>query len=79
MRTQHLSKLRTPAFFVHGTRDPFGSISELEEALKVIPARTKLMKVEGAGHDLNFGKKAGEDVRDDLPAAILAAFQPFFS
>jgi uncharacterized protein len=79
LRTQHLSKLRTPAFFVHGTRDPFGSISELEEAIKAIPARTKLMKVEGAGHDLNFGKKADEGVREDLPAAILAAFQPFFS
>lgn len=79
LRTQHLSKLRTPAFFVHGTRDPFASISELEEAMKLIPARTKLMKVEGAGHDLNFGKKAEEDARDDLTAAILTAFQPFFS
>ena len=79
LRTQHLSKLRTPAFFVHGTRDPFGSISEMEQAIKVVPARTKLMKVDGAGHDLNFGKKTLEEKREDLPELVLAAFQPFFS
>lgn len=79
LRTQHLSRLRTPAFFVHGTRDPFGSIPELEEALKLVPARTKLMKVDGAGHDLNFGKKAEEESRDYLLTSVLAAFQPFFS
>ena len=28
-RTQHLPDLRTPALFVHGTRDPFGTIEEL--------------------------------------------------
>jgi len=78
-RTQHLSKLRTPTFFVHGTRDPFASISELEEALKLIPARTKLLRVDGAGHDLNFGKHALEGAKDNLPQSILAAFQPFFS
>lgn len=79
LRTQHLSKLKTPAFFVHGTRDPFASISELEQALKLVPARTRLMKVEGAGHDLNFGKKSEEEPRNHLPASVLAAFQPFFS
>jgi predicted alpha/beta-hydrolase family hydrolase len=50
-RTQHLPNLRTPALFVHGTRDPFGSIAELEQALKMVPARTKLLAVESAGHD----------------------------
>jgi uncharacterized protein len=78
MRTQHLPKLHTPTFFVHGTRDPFGSISELEEVIKLIPARTRLVKVEGAGHDLNFAKGT-EDTQNHLAALILAAFQPFFS
>jgi uncharacterized protein len=79
-RTQHLSKLRTPAFFVHGTRDPFGSIAEMEDALKSIPARTKLMKVDGAGHDLNFGHNSPEDAeKNGLLGSVLAAFQPFFS
>ena len=71
-RTQHLPSLRTPSLFVHGTRDPFGSIRELEQALKMIPARTKLVAVEGAGHDLGFKGKAR---REELPAEIVANFQ----
>jgi predicted alpha/beta-hydrolase family hydrolase len=74
-RTQHLPDLRTPTLFVHGTRDPFGSIEELQRAIKIIPARTKLLTVEGAGHDLGFRGKARND---DLAAGVLAEFQKFF-
>jgi predicted alpha/beta-hydrolase family hydrolase len=55
-RTAHFPALRTPALFVHGTKDPFGTIEELSEALKMIPVETELITVEGAGHDLNRGK-----------------------
>jgi predicted alpha/beta-hydrolase family hydrolase len=55
MRTTHFSELRTPAFFVHGSRDPFGSVLEMEAALSMIPARTELMIVEGAPHGLSVG------------------------
>ena len=73
-RTQHLPDLRTPTLFVHGTRDPFGSIEEIERAIKMIPAKTKLLAVEGAGHDLGFkGKK------EDLPKQIVSAFRVFFA
>ena len=51
-RTEHFAALRTPALFVHGTRDPFGSIAELEGAMRLIPARTVLIPVEGAPHGL---------------------------
>ena len=71
MRTQHLPKLRTPSLFVHGTRDPFGSIEEMEEALQLIPAKKELLKIEGAGHDLSFRGKAKAT---DLPARLFAAF-----
>jgi predicted alpha/beta-hydrolase family hydrolase len=74
LRIQHLPKLRTPALFVHGTRDPFGSLEEMESALKLIPAKTMLLPVEGAGHDLGF---KGKTKRDDLPEAVLAALQVF--
>jgi len=74
-RTQHLPKLHTPVLFVHGTRDPFGSIEEMESALKLIPAKTELIPVEGAGHDLGF---KGKSKRDDLPATVVAAFQKLF-
>ena len=72
LRTQHLPNLRTPSLFVHGTRDPFGSVEEMTNALQLIPAKTELMKVEGAGHDLGF---KGKSQVQELPAQILAAFQ----
>lgn len=62
LRTQHLPKLQTPSLFVHGTRDPFGSIEEIRRALALIPAKKKLLPVEGAGHDLGFTKKSNSDV-----------------
>ena len=71
-RTQHLPDLRTPTLFVQGTRDPFGSIEEIQRAIKMIPAKTKLLTVDGAGHDLGFKGKAKEG---NLAATILAEFQ----
>jgi uncharacterized protein len=55
LRTEHLPNLRIPALFVHGTKDPFGSIEEMRGALHVIPAKTQLVVIEGAGHDLARG------------------------
>jgi predicted alpha/beta-hydrolase family hydrolase len=73
-RTQHLPDLRTPALFVSGTRDPFGSIVELLQALKMIPAKTKLVRIEGAGHDLGFKGKAKAD---SLPQQIFLELTTF--
>lgn len=73
-RTQHLPNLRTPTLFVHGTRDPFASIAELEQAMKMIPAKTKLVPVEGAGHDLGFKGKAR---REELLREVVEEFRIF--
>jgi hypothetical protein len=60
-RTGFFAEWRTPALFVHGTRDPFGTVEELRAAMARIPARVDLMVVEGAGHDLKAaGRKGGE-------------------
>src|SRR5580700_1932845 len=75
LRTQHFFHLQTPALFVQGTRDPFGSIAEIEQALKLIPAKTKLLTIEGAGHDLGFKGKSRPRA---LPDAVFAAFKDFF-
>jgi len=75
LRTQHFPKLQMPALFVEGTRDPFGSIEEISVALKLIPAKTALVTVEGEGHDLGF---KGKKKRSDLGALVLAEFQKFF-
>jgi predicted alpha/beta-hydrolase family hydrolase len=75
LRIQHLPNLRTPSLFVHGTRDPFGSIEEISKALDLIPAKTELMTVEGAGHDLGF---KGKERAAALPAIVFARFAEMF-
>jgi predicted alpha/beta-hydrolase family hydrolase len=64
LRTSFFPELRTPALFVHGSDDPFGSIGELTDAIKLIPAPVELLPVERSGHDL---KRAG-----DMGAEMLA-------
>jgi hypothetical protein len=76
LRIQHLPKLEVPVLFVEGTHDAFGSIAEIESALKLIPARTALLKVEGAGHDLGF---KGKVTREDLPGMVLTEFRRLFA
>ena len=75
LRIQHLPNLRTPSLFVHGTRDPFGNIEEMSKALQVIPAKTELMTVEGAGHDLGF---KGRERALELPPIVFARFAEIF-
>jgi predicted alpha/beta-hydrolase family hydrolase len=70
-RTDHFAKLRLPILFVHGSRDPFGAVSDLDAARKLIPARTALLVVEG-GHDLGFARGKSES---DLPAKVVAGFR----
>jgi predicted alpha/beta-hydrolase family hydrolase len=71
LRTQHFPNLRTPSLFGQGTRDPFGSIEEMEKALELIPALKQLLRIEGAGHDLNFkAKKAAQE----LPSRVFDAW-----
>jgi hypothetical protein len=72
LRIQHFSNLQTPALFVHGTFDGFGSIDELTTALKLIPAPIKLLPISSAGHEL-MTKQNG----DQLPDRIAEAFQVF--
>jgi hypothetical protein len=56
LRTAHFPSLRTPALFVHGDADPFGSPEELRAALELIPSSTRLMLIARAGHDLRKGR-----------------------
>jgi predicted alpha/beta-hydrolase family hydrolase len=63
LRTAHFPKLQTPALFVHGTRDPFGSPEELKQALSLIAGKTQLLEIEGAGHELGRNAAAtGEKI-----------------
>jgi len=62
LRTAFFPEWRTPALFVHGTRDPFGSVEELRDAIARIPARVDLLPVEGAGHDLKTAGRMGGEI-----------------
>ena len=74
LRTGHFPVLQTPALFVHGTRDGFGSIAEMNAALKLIPARTELLPVADAGHELLTKRN-----REDLPQFVVEAFRSFIN
>ena len=74
LRTGHFPTLQTPAMFVHGTRDGFGSVSELEAALSLIRAQTKLLPIASAGHELLTKQN-----RDELPKTVVEAFRSFAS
>jgi uncharacterized protein len=69
LRTKHLPNLRTPSFFAHGTNDPFGSVEEIRNALQLIRARTELLTVEGAGHDLGFKNATAKAVSKESTGA----------
>jgi predicted alpha/beta-hydrolase family hydrolase len=56
LRTTHFPALRTPAVFVSGTKDPFGTVAELTAALGLIPSSPQYLQIERAGHDLARGK-----------------------
>ncbi|HZT38020.1 MAG TPA: alpha/beta fold hydrolase [Bryobacteraceae bacterium] len=58
-RTAHLRNLRVPTLFVHGSRDPFGSLEEMRAALELIPGRVRLLEFEGAGHELGGKSREG--------------------
>lgn len=58
LRTQHFPQLQTAALFIHGTRDPFGSIEEMRAALAAIPGRHQLVAIEKVGHELGAATAA---------------------
>jgi predicted alpha/beta-hydrolase family hydrolase len=72
LRTSHFPDLKTPAFFVHGVRDGFATSVEMEAALELIPARTELLPIPNAGHELISARN-----RAELSEQIVKAFLSF--
>jgi uncharacterized protein len=69
LRVAHFPRLRTPALFVHGTMDPFGSVTELRRALTSIPVPTSLHLEPGVGHDLGAAGRS-RTALSDLAARV---------
>jgi uncharacterized protein len=64
LRTDHFPRIHVPALFICGTRDPFGTREELEQATRAIPAEVTHAWLEGARHDL----KGADQTLADLVA-----------
>ncbi len=74
-RTKHFPHLHTAALFVQGTKDPFASSQEIEAAIQLLPGRKSLVLIEGAGHDLGYGRKKTDAA---VGTTILDRFLSFF-
>jgi predicted alpha/beta-hydrolase family hydrolase len=70
-RIAHLAALRVPAFFVHGTRDGFGTPEEIGAAQALVPAPTGLLIVEGGAHDLVGAADAAPALAERIAGAFL--------
>lgn len=68
-RIEHLPGITVPTVFTHGTSDPFGTPDELRAAVALVGARTEIVEVTGARHDL--GSKTL-----DVPALAVDAAIP---
>jgi predicted alpha/beta-hydrolase family hydrolase len=70
LRVEHLPALRLPCLFVSGTKDPFATPSELEEATAMIPGPVVHVWIDGGRHEL---KGVEVDVADAVAAWVSAA------
>ena len=76
LRTAHFAQLRTPALFVSGTKDEFGTLEEMKCAVALISGKTQIQTVEGAGHDL---KKGAFDVSGQVVDVFERFLRPTYS
>jgi hypothetical protein len=56
LRTAHFPQIVVPSFFIQGKNDPFASVPEMVQAVSLIPAKTELCAIKGAGHELSSGE-----------------------
>lgn len=73
LRTSHFPSVHTKALFIHGSRDPFGAPGEMKEAIRLIPAETKIVLMNGAGHEL-----AARSSLAEAGESIAEAWREFF-
>jgi predicted alpha/beta-hydrolase family hydrolase len=52
LRTEHFGGINVPTLFAHGSKDAFGSVEEMNEALPLIEGPTHLEVFEGATHGI---------------------------
>ncbi|MBK8178350.1 MAG: dienelactone hydrolase family protein [Planctomycetes bacterium] len=79
LRAEHFRALVQPALFLSGTRDALCDLPRLRRALETYGGQAELEVIEGADHDFNCPKRAGdlkkptaESMAEDLAARIEA-------
>lgn len=70
LRTAHFPEVHTKSLFIHGARDGFATREEMQSALRLMGAETRLVTIEGAGHELMTKKN-----RAQLTAEVSEKFQ----
>jgi uncharacterized protein len=77
LRDAHFPQIRVPALFVQGSKDPFGSVEEMKNSLRLWKAPFEHMVVDGAGHDLGWSGKRRSGFAE-LPSSIADRFKALF-
>ena len=71
LRTKHLENLQTPALFIQGTRDPFGSAQEVPSY--PLSSRIQLHWIEAGDHSYKPPARSGRTEGGNVAEAIAAA------
>lgn len=72
LRIEHLPDLTVPTVVAQGSRDPFGTPSDIEAQFAVVPAPVTILAIENAGHDL-APKRSGFAQQVATAAAVVLA------
>lgn len=70
LRTAHWDKILIPCLFVQGTRDQFGTVSELAPHLKKLGGPSKIVAVDGGDHSWEVPKRMGVSDQEVLARAL---------
>lgn len=70
LRTAHWDKITTPSLFVQGTRDPFGSPTELAAQTSLLGGPAKIVAVEGGDHSWEVPKRMGMSEKEVIARAL---------
>jgi hypothetical protein len=64
LRAAHLGEVKAPMLFVQGTRDPFGTPTELQPIISRLDPAADLFAVEGGDHSFKVSRSAGVRQQD---------------
>ena len=71
LRTEHLPSITVPTLVVHGSTDPFGTTDEMDAAIGLIDAPTRIVEIEKTGHNLDPHRRPTVGLTADAVAEFL--------